>query len=188
MSQELERVPGASTQSELDLWREEFNGQRPHEALGMKCPGELYEKSARRYGGLPDVLDYGGLETRRIMSQGSLVWQGQPIFISSALAGWDVGLKPCGPSSPGRWEVYFGSLRLGELEPESRASERETVTLNQPSVTHVLNLKCYRGPDCALARSVFDVQPSMFDVRCSMFSLSEFGKHRTPNLEHRTSK
>jgi hypothetical protein len=85
----------------------------------MRCPGELYEKSARRYGGLPDVLDYGGLETRRIMSQGSLVWQGQPIFISSALAGWDVGLKPCGPSSPGRWEVYFGSLRLGELEPES---------------------------------------------------------------------
>ena len=114
MSRELERSPGACTQGELDLWREEFNWKRPHEALAMKCPGEVYSQSTRRYEGLPTTLDYTGMETRRIKTQGSLMWHGQSIFISSALGGWDVGLKPCGVGS---WEVYFGNLRLGELEP-----------------------------------------------------------------------
>jgi hypothetical protein len=114
MSRELERSPGESTQEELDMWREEFNWRRPHEALGMKCPGEVYCKSARPYEGLPTALNYGGMERRRINSRGVLIWHGQPIFVSSALAGWDVGLKPCASQ---RWEVYFASLRLGELEP-----------------------------------------------------------------------
>jgi len=116
LSKEVEHSPGGSTQAELDVWREEFNWIRPHESLGMKCPGTVYSKSARRYKGLPKALDYGGMEKRRIQSHGSLVWSGQRIFISSALAGWHVGLKPCGS---GRWEVYFGSLRLGELEPST---------------------------------------------------------------------
>ena len=31
----------------------EFNTERPHEALAMKCPAELYAVSPRRYNGLP---------------------------------------------------------------------------------------------------------------------------------------
>jgi putative transposase len=114
MSRELERSPGECSQAEFDVWREEFNWQRPHEALGMKCPGEIYQKSKRRYEGLPTALDYGGMEKRRIKNQGALGWYGETIFISSALVGWDVGLKPSGAE---RWEIYFGRLRLGEIEP-----------------------------------------------------------------------
>jgi putative transposase len=102
-----------SSQAELEIWREEFNGERPHEALGMKCPGEVYEKSRRRYEGLPQVLEYAGMGTRKIMSTGRIIWTGKTIFISTALRGWDVGLRPCGPD---RWEVYFSGLRLGEIE------------------------------------------------------------------------
>jgi putative transposase len=112
----FECSPGLSTQAELDLWREEFNSKRPHEALGMKCPGEVYANSSRRYEGLPEALKYSGMETRRIESRGCLTWHGQKIFISRALRGWDVGLWP---RSDERWEVYFASLRLGELEPSS---------------------------------------------------------------------
>ena len=36
---------------------EVFNNQRPHEALDMKCPAEVYQPSQRVYSGLPDV-DY----------------------------------------------------------------------------------------------------------------------------------
>jgi len=35
----------------LELWRQEFNEQRPHEALGMRRPSELYHHSARAYRG-----------------------------------------------------------------------------------------------------------------------------------------
>lgn len=136
MSQELERSPGESTQAELDLWREEYNNLRPHEALGMKCPAEFYVNSARRYEGLPEALEYAGMESRRISSPGHLKWKDQTIFISRALAGWDVGLKPCGPE---RWEVYFARLRLGEIEP-STASFIATPWRGEPSVTATQNL------------------------------------------------
>jgi hypothetical protein len=38
-------------QNSLKLWRQEFNVQRPREALGMQCPNELYEQSIRQYRG-----------------------------------------------------------------------------------------------------------------------------------------
>jgi transposase InsO family protein len=36
-----ELEPRTAEQEALDLWRQEFNHERPHEALGMKCPGEV---------------------------------------------------------------------------------------------------------------------------------------------------
>ena len=33
----------------------EFNTERPHEALAMKCPAEVYATSPRRYDGLPEL-------------------------------------------------------------------------------------------------------------------------------------
>jgi putative transposase len=132
MSQDLEERLGESSQAELDLWREEFNWKRPHEALGMKCPGEVYVKSSRRYEGVPSGLEYGGMEKRRILVGGSLMWHGQKTFISSALRGWDVGLRPCGG---GRWDVYFARLRLGELEPATASFMRTPWRENEATPT-----------------------------------------------------
>lgn len=42
-------------QARFDDFVEEFNTQRPHQALGMACPAERYQTSSRRYGGLPDL-------------------------------------------------------------------------------------------------------------------------------------
>jgi hypothetical protein len=39
---ELECLSQEVTQEVLDLWRHEFNYQRPHESLALRCPGELY--------------------------------------------------------------------------------------------------------------------------------------------------
>jgi len=132
LSQAFEQPLGDSSQGELDLWREEFNWQRPHESLGMKCPGEVYENSSRRYQGVPQSLEYGGMETRRILVGGSLMWRGQAIFISSALSGWDVGLRPCGSE---RWEVCFANLRLGELEPSTASFIRTPWRANEAATT-----------------------------------------------------
>jgi len=41
----------------LDLGIDVFNNERPHEALDMKCPAEIYQPSPRIYQGLPDI-DY----------------------------------------------------------------------------------------------------------------------------------
>jgi hypothetical protein len=46
------------------------------------------------------------------------------VFISTALAGWSVGLAPGGR---GQYAVYFGRLQLGQLD-ESTASFKRTPT------------------------------------------------------------
>ena len=97
----------------LDVWRETFNYERPHEALGMKCPAELYRPSERKYEGTPQDLDYAQMCPRRVSTSGAIKFEGQSLFLSSALAGWSVGLKPI---TGDRLEVWCGRLLLGQVD------------------------------------------------------------------------
>ncbi len=42
-------------QARFEKFLEIFNHERPHEALEMKCPVEVYHPSRRPYCGLPDI-------------------------------------------------------------------------------------------------------------------------------------
>jgi hypothetical protein len=58
LKKEATRPPGMNSlqqQGRFDAFVHEFNTERPHEALAMKCPAELYAASPRRYDGLPDL-------------------------------------------------------------------------------------------------------------------------------------
>ena len=44
---ELESLGPRISQDGLELWRQAFNEQRPQEALGMRCPSQLYHSSSR---------------------------------------------------------------------------------------------------------------------------------------------
>ena len=112
VSLELEGL-GAQTQEGLDLWRQEFNYERPHEALQMRCPGEVYQNSTRSFVGTPQELIYPGMAARQVDKNGSLSWQDQKLFLSRSLAGWSVGLK----NSTGQFiEVWFARLLLGHID------------------------------------------------------------------------
>ena len=104
---------GQSDQAALDLWRQTFNYERPHEALGMRCPAELYRSSERKYEGTPDELDYPQMCARRVGAKGAIKVDNQLFFLSKALAGWNVGLKPLAQD---RLQVWFGRLLLGEID------------------------------------------------------------------------
>src|SRR5690348_7176416 len=57
LKQEATRPAGANIlqqQAKLDDFIQEFNHQRPHEALAMKCPAEVYTPSLRPYQGIPE--------------------------------------------------------------------------------------------------------------------------------------
>ena len=112
ISREIEAL-GQSDQAALDLWRQTFNYERPHEALGMRCPAELYRSSERKYEGTPDELDYPQMCARRVGAKGAIKVDNQLFFLSTALAGWNVGLKPLAQD---RLEVWFGRLLLGEID------------------------------------------------------------------------
>jgi putative transposase len=113
-----ELQPHTSDQAVLDLWEEEFNQERPHEALGMKCPAEVYQNSTRAYQGTPEDLAYPGLDTRRVSQLGGIKWGGVKLFLTTSLRGWSVGLKP---AEQGRFELWFGQLLLGWLDPDTHS-------------------------------------------------------------------
>ena len=58
LKKEATRPPGMNSlqqQARFDDFLHEFNAERPHQALAMKCPAEVYTASTRRYDGLPDL-------------------------------------------------------------------------------------------------------------------------------------
>jgi transposase InsO family protein len=112
VSLELEGL-AEQTQEGLDLWRQEFNYERPHEALQMRFPGEVYQNSTRSFAGTPQELIYPGMAGRQVDKNGNMSWQNQKLFLSQSLAGWTVGLK----NSTGQFiEVWFARLLLGHID------------------------------------------------------------------------
>lgn len=106
------------SQEAFDQWRQEFNTQRPHEALNMATPAEIYRPSEKVYQGTPEVLDYADRETRRVSGTGTIKFDGYSIPISSALSGWDVALGECREE---RIEIWFANLLLGTVDKRTRS-------------------------------------------------------------------
>jgi putative transposase len=123
ISVELEGMAGAHRQAALDLWREQFNNERPHEALEMRTPGELYVPAVRKYHGTPKALEYEAMITRKVNTCGQLRWKGGCYFLSASLAGWNVGLQR---TSEGI-NVWFSRLLLGQIDPSSASFFRADI-------------------------------------------------------------
>jgi transposase InsO family protein len=89
LKKEATRPPAMNTlqQEKFDHFVDEFNRERPHEALGMKRPADVYVASKRAYRGLPDV-SYP-LHDRDIVvtACGRICMHRKKIHISTALAG-----------------------------------------------------------------------------------------------------
>lgn len=115
VAREIEAARLGEQQASLDLWRRTFNHERPQEALAMKCPGEVYTPSPRKYVPLAD-LTYEKMRRLRVNTIGSIRWRTKLIFLSTALSGWSVGLEPC---TDGNWAVWFGRLRLGHIDEQT---------------------------------------------------------------------
>ncbi len=125
--------PAAATrkaqQRRFDQWRQEFNEERPHEALGMKRPAQLYRPSVMRYDGRLTNPSYpAGHEVRRVYKNGEIKWCGRRRFIAHALKGLLVGVKRI---DEGRSQVWFGSILLGDLYDGDPGGLRPTVYVPQ---------------------------------------------------------
>ncbi len=106
-------INGIHDQESLDLWRHEFNQVRPHEALDMKTPADVYRKSNRVFTDAPVKIVYpSSIETRIVNNRGFIRYKNQWYFISSSLIGHEVGLNR---TDLDHVEVTFDYLTLGEI-------------------------------------------------------------------------
>ena len=103
-------------QRRFDRFRQEYNQERPHEALGQVPPVFCYEPSERKWPRrLPEIAYDPDWEVRRVEQGGRIRWRGQNVFVSHALQGEPVGLKPIGPAA---WQLQFSFYVLGVVEGE----------------------------------------------------------------------
>lgn len=108
------QVDARAQQVALDLWRREYNEVRPHETLRGRCPAELYCKSSRLYPTTHVALDYGpGYFPRKVSTSGFIKYDGRRTFVTTALAGWEVGLRI---ASENVVEVWFNYLLVGTID------------------------------------------------------------------------
>jgi len=104
-------------QARFDAFLEEFNTERPHEAIGMKRPADIYRGSERVYNGLPEI-DYP-LHDRDIIvtNCGRICMLRKKINISTVLAGQKLGIKEV---DEGIWLVSFMHYDLGYVDLEQK--------------------------------------------------------------------
>lgn len=110
--------PPASTwrgqQRRFDQFRQEYNHERPHEALGQASPGEFYVASSRLWPPRLPEVHYGPEQEVRVVGAGGQIrWRGDRKFISHALRGEPIGLRRIAERA---WRVHFSFYELGVLE------------------------------------------------------------------------
>lgn len=104
-------------QERFDEFTEEFNQERPHEALSMKRPSEIYVPSTRPFPGKIDEPNYPTHDdVVRVARQGHITIGRCSARLSSALAGELVGIRE---EDDGRWLISFMDIDLGHLHGSS---------------------------------------------------------------------
>jgi transposase InsO family protein len=120
LKREATRPPGRNSlqqQAKFDAFLQEFNTERPHEALAMKCPGELYKPSPRRYRGLPEISYPFHDREILVTACGRICLHRKKINFSTVFAGQTVGIKEV---DDGIWLVSFMHYDLGYIDLEQR--------------------------------------------------------------------
>ena len=129
----LERASAPSRQAQqvlCDEWQREFNHVRPHEALAMKTPAQVYRPKARRP--IPKLMTHEypkGAVLRKVLSNGHFWWNGRPRFLSRSVRGHSIALV-CPPGER-LATIMFHHMALGQLDLEGGAKVQPMAAENR---------------------------------------------------------
>ena len=123
-------------QRRFNTWRDEYNWDRPHEALEGKYPSQVYKPSLEEYPSkIPSVEYPDHFEVRFVSANHCFRWNHRAVPVSSTLVHEYVGLEEV---MDGIWAVYFSWKRLGFLdEKKMRIIDDLGRLKRKKSVTHV---------------------------------------------------
>jgi len=133
LKKEATRPPGLNSlqqQARFDAFVREFNAERPHEALAMRCPAEFYTASPRPYDGLPELQYPWHDRDILVTACGRICMHRKKINISTVLAGQKLGIREV---DDGIWLVSFMHYDLGYIDLEQRTLQ----TIDNPFGTRL---------------------------------------------------
>lgn len=107
-------------QERFDRFLEEYNYDRPHQALGMKYPGEVYTPSAREYRP-PERPEYPFHDrTIQVTQCGRICIGRRKIHLSTVFGGQYVGIREVADRI---WQVSFLEYDLGFFDQDEERIE-----------------------------------------------------------------
>src|SRR5262249_52564412 len=113
----------AAQQRRFNVFRHEFNHERPHEALDQRPPTPCYAPSPRPMPDRLPPLEYPDrFEVRYVSANGGIRWNSRWVNVSIVCVGEFVGLEEI---DDGIWNVHFGPLKLGRLHERRMRIEDE---------------------------------------------------------------
>jgi transposase InsO family protein len=117
-------------QARFDEFVSEFNDERPHEAIEMKVPAEVYAPSSRAYEGLPEVEYPFHDRDALVTACGRICMHRKKINVSTVLAGQRLGITEV---DDGIWLLSFMHYDLGYIDLEQRTLQ----TIDNPFGTRL---------------------------------------------------
>jgi putative transposase len=103
-------------QAKFDAFLDDYNNERPHQALAMRSPAEFYRASTRAYSGLPE-LDYPFHDKSvTVTTCGRICFNRQKINLSQVFAGQKIGIKQIDERI---WLASFMEYDLGYFDDET---------------------------------------------------------------------
>jgi transposase InsO family protein len=108
----------AEVQKSFDAWRQIYNHERPHEALGLEVPASRYRVSVRCYPEALPPIEYNASDSVRSVRRGVISWKGVSYYVGWAFEGQLVAVRPT--AEDGVWDVFFCHERIATLSGRDR--------------------------------------------------------------------
>jgi len=103
-------------QARFDTFVAQYNRERPHQALDMKVPADVYRRSTRVYRGLEELTYPFHDKTFTVTQCGRICFNGRKVNLSHVFAGQNVGVTQVGERV---WLVTFMRYDLGYFDDET---------------------------------------------------------------------
>lgn len=113
-------------QREFARYRDEYNRERPHDALGLETPARIYRASALSFpeGALPEPEYAEGAILRKVQAGGVVHFRGGAYRAGKCLAGLTVEIRPV-QSEDGLYDVRYGRTRIERIDLRERDADRD---------------------------------------------------------------
>lgn len=101
-------------QSRFDKWRDKYNLERPHEAIGLKTPVELYSPSMRSFPEILPAIEYPHTDIlKRVDRRACIRFKGADYKIGKGLIDQTIAIRQTDKENV--FEVYFCNRKIKNI-------------------------------------------------------------------------
>lgn len=111
----------------LETWRNIYNTQRPHEALGLATPASRHILSPRPYRPAPEPFAYApDDQLRKVDQDGRVSFRGRTLRVGHAFAGRTIAFRPT--QTDGAFAILFRTTTIASLDLSAPTRHPQPVT------------------------------------------------------------